>query len=140
MKNIILYWPRFFKELLFSIKYYRAVKSIQEELEKENLRVDWIGRIYTVIILKEELIKQPELMQQSWIFQQLKPISQLLLKYGLSDSAFPEITKINATSYLIVLYPENDNANIYSFIRNILFAGTLGFIVYGIVSTVKNFI
>ena len=52
MKNIILYWPRFFKELLFSIKYYRAVKGIQEELEKENLRVDWIGRIYTVIILK----------------------------------------------------------------------------------------
>jgi len=140
MKNIILYWPRFFKELLFSIKYYRAVKSIQEELEKQNLRVDWIGRIYTVIILKEELVKQPELMQQSWIFQQLKPISELLLKYGLSDAAFPEITKVNPSSYLIVLYPENDHANIYSFIRNILFAGTLGVIVYGIVESVKHFL
>jgi len=140
MKDIILYWPRFFREMFFNIRYYRAIKSIQPILEEANLRVDWIGRIYTVINLKEEFVNQPELIQQSWVFQQLGPISELLMKYGLSNDAFPEISRINPTSYLVVLYPENDNFNIYSFVRNILFAGSLAVSIYGIVEGVKYFL
>lgn len=140
MKDIILYWPRFFREMFFNIRYYRAIKSIQPILEEANLRVDWIGRIYTVINLKEEFVNQPELIQQSWVFQQLGPISELLMKYGLSNDAFPEISRINPTSYLVVLYPENDNFNIYSFVRNLLFAGSLAVSIYGIVEGVKYFL
>lgn len=140
MKDIILYWPRFFREMFFNIRYYRAIKSIQPVLEEANLRVDWIGRIYTVINLKEEFVNQPELIQQSWVFQQLGPISELLMKYGLSNDAFPEISRINPTSYLVVLYPENDNFNIYSFVRNLLFAGSLAVSIYGIVEGVKYFL
>lgn len=140
MKNILLYWPRFFGEAWYTRKYYKAVKSIEAELNEQNIRVDWIGRIYTVITVKEELMQQPDLMQQSWVFQQLGPINTILLKYGLSNDAFPEITKIDAASYLVVLYPENDNFNLYSFIRNILFAGSLTAAIYGIVKTVKYFL
>ena len=140
MKDIILYWPRFIKEGYFNIKYYRAVKSIQPKLEEAGLRIDWIGRIYTVINLKEEFINQPELVQQSSVFQQLKPVSETLMKYGLSNDAFPEISRIDTASYLVVLYPENDNFNIYSFVRNILFAASLGVSIYGIVEAVKYFL
>ena len=78
-------------------------------------------------------------MQQSWVFQQLGPINSILLKHGLSNDAFPEITKIDQVSYLVVLYPENDHFNLYSYIRNMLFlAGLVGSII-GIVSLVKHF-
>ena len=139
MKNIILYWPRFFREAWYTRKYFNAVKSIEPELIEGNLRVDWIGRIYTVINVTEELVQQPDLMQQSWVFQQLGPINTILLKHGLSNDAFPEITKIDQVSYLVVLYPENDHFNLYSYIRNMLFlAGLVGSII-GIVSLVKHF-
>jgi len=139
MKDIILYWPRFFREAWYTRKYYKAVKSIEDELTENNLRVDWIGRIYTVINIKEELIQQPEVIQQSYVFQQLGPINKILVKYGLSNDAFPEISKIDQQSYLVVLYPENDNFNIYSYARNVLFAGTLSLCIYGIVEGIKYF-
>tara|TARA_B110000091_G_scaffold212101_1_gene258079 strand:- start:1068 stop:1490 length:423 start_codon:yes stop_codon:yes gene_type:complete len=139
MKDIILYWPRFFREAWYTRKYFKAVKSIEPELVEGNLRVDWIGRIYTVINVTEELVQQPDLMQQSWVFQQLGPINSILLKHGLSNDAFPEITKIDQVSYLVVLYPENDHFNLYSYIRNMLFlAGLVGSII-GITSLVKYF-
>jgi len=139
MKNIILYWPRFFSEAWYTRKYFKAVKSIEPELVEENLRVDWIGRIYTVITVTDELVKQPDLMQQSWVFQQLGPINTILLKHGLSNDAFPEITKISPTAYLVVLYPENDHFNVYSYIRNLLFLIGLGASVFGILLLVKYF-
>ena len=140
MKNILLYWPRFIKEAWYTLKYYKAVKSIEEELNDEGLRVDWIGRIYGIIELKEEFIKQQEIVQQSWVFQQLGAANSILLKYGLSDDAYPEISKINESSYLVVLYPENDQFNLYSFIRNILFAAGVAAVVFGIVQLVNHFV
>tara|TARA_R110000851_G_scaffold174746_4_gene320936 strand:- start:792 stop:1214 length:423 start_codon:yes stop_codon:yes gene_type:complete len=140
MKNILMYWPNFFTEAWFTIKYYKAVKSIKAELLEANLRVDWIGRIYTIVNLKDEFLNQPEVVQQSFVFQQLGPINKILVKYGLSNDAFPEISKISEESYLVVLYPENDDFNIISFIRNILFAGLVGGAVFGIIQLVKLFV
>jgi hypothetical protein len=126
MKDVLLYWPRFFKEAWINRKYYKAVKSIESELNAQNLRVDWIGRIYGVMEIKEEFANQPEMVQQSIVFQQLSPINELLMKYGLSDLSFPDISKIPGTNqFLVILYPENDYFNLTSFIRNVLFAGIL---------------
>jgi len=148
MKNLILYWPRLLKEVWQTIRYYRAVKSIQPDLEKENLRVDWIGRIYTVISLKDEIITQPEMVQQSYVFQQLKPVSDVLLKYGLSNDAFPEIRKINSSSFLVVLYPENEYFTILDMLKNLLYTSGLvitGYLAYKyaivyLIELVKNYI
>ena len=125
MKDLILYWPRLFREIWQTAKYYKAVKSIQPELEKEKLRIDWIGRVYTVITLKDEFVNQPEMIQQSYVFQQLKPLSDILLKYGLSNEAYPEIRKVSPESFLVVLYPENDYLTIIDIIKNIIFTGVL---------------
>lgn len=148
MKNLILYWPRLFREIWQTAKYYRAVKSIQPELEKEKLRIDWIGRVYTVITLKDEFIQQPEMVQQSYVFQQLKPLSDILLKYGLSNEAYPEIRKVSPDSFLIVLYPETEYLTIIDILKNILFTGILILIVnltykYGIsilIELVKSYL
>jgi hypothetical protein len=126
MKDILLFWPIFFKEAWINRKYYNAVKSIEPELNAANLRVDWIGRIYGVMAIKEEFANQPELVQQSIVFQQLAPVNELLVKYGLSDLSYPDISKIEGTDqFLVILYPENDYFNLISFIKNVLFAGSL---------------
>lgn len=130
IKSVLLFWPRFFGEMRTSWKFYRAARSIETDLEKEGLRVDWIGRIYTVLNLKEEALQQPDLIQQSMIFQELKPVSELLMKYGLSNEAYPTIEKISPRSYLVVLYPDNDYFTLTRFITNIAFAGTLGGLVW----------
>jgi hypothetical protein len=140
MKNILLFWPNFISEGWFTIRYYKAIKSIKEELVKADLRIDWIGRIYTVVNIDESLVEQPDIMQQAFVFKQLGPINDILIKYGLSNDAFPELSKLNETSYLVVLYPENDNFNLYGFVRNLIFAGMVAASSYGIYLAVLHFI
>lgn len=140
--NAIKFWPRFFKEVYYTRKYYTAIKSIQPELEEQGLRVDWIGRVYTVITLDQEFANQPEMIQTSMVFQKLKPVSDILIKYGLSDLSYPEISKIEGSDrqFLVVLFPENEYFNTYSFIRNIIFLGILVGIGFGISALVKSFL
>jgi len=141
LKNAILFWPRFFTEVYYTRKYYNAVNSISSELIEQGLRIDWIGRIYTVVSIKEEFAQQPEMVQQSIVFQQLKPISDILLKYGLSDVSYPEISKIKGTNqFLVVLFPENDYFNWASFIRNIIFTTIVIAIGFGISHIVNVFL
>jgi len=124
IKNVIAFWPNFIREARLLYKYGRAVKSIQPELEEEGLRIDWLGRVYTVINLDEEHKNQPEMMQQSIVFKELKPVSDILMKYGLSDHAYPLIEKIEdnlAIAFLVVLYPETDYFNFWRFLWNTLF-------------------
>jgi hypothetical protein len=131
MKDILLFWPRFIKEAWITRKYYKAVKSIEPELNTANLRIDWIGRIYGVVSIKEEFRTQPEMIQQSMVFQELGPINEILVKYGLSDLSYPEISKIqNTDQFLVVLYPENDYFNSMSFLRNTAFAGIVTTLVF----------
>lgn len=117
-RNILFFWPRFFKEAWYFRKYYKAVKSIESELNEEGLRVDWLGRVYTVLNLKEEAMQQPDVVQQSMVFQSLKPTNDILMKYGLSNDAFPTIKRLNERSFLVVLYPENEHFNLTSFVSN----------------------
>ena len=124
IKNALKFWPNFFRESKLLYKYSRAVKSIQEELEEQGLRIDWLGRVYCVVNLPDEYQNQPEMMQQSIVFKELKEVSDILMKYGLSDHAFPLIEKLDekgACAFLVVLYPETDYFNFWRTLWNILF-------------------
>jgi hypothetical protein len=131
MIKIISYWYNFFKELILVYKYRKASLSVKTELESEGLRVDQLGRIYTVINLPEEVSSQAELMQQSYVLQQLSPITQTLMKYGMADSSFPELRKIeNSNSYLIILYPEIDYIELSVFLVNLALTAVVGTVIY----------
>lgn len=124
IKNVLKFWPNFFRELRLLYKYNRAVKSIQEELEEQGLRIDWLGRVYCVVNLPEEYRNQPDMMQQSIVFKELKPVSDILMKYGLSEHAYPLIEKLNekdSCAFLVVLYPETDYFNLWRTLWNLLF-------------------
>jgi hypothetical protein len=104
-----MYWWYFLKEIHLIVKCYRIVKSIEPDLYEQGLRIDWIGRIYAVIQLEDEELKQPEILQQSIVIQSLAPITQILVKYGLSDVMYPEIVKVgDGGSYLIILWPDRE--------------------------------
>ena len=124
IKNVVAFWPNFIREFWLLYKYRKAVKSLQTELEEQGLRIDWLGRVYTVVNLPEEYKNQPEMMQQSIVFKELKPTNDILMKYGLSDHAYPLIQKIDdnqAIAFLVVLYPETDYFNFWRFLWNTLF-------------------
>lgn len=130
MIKLFKYWYYFFKELRLVYKYRRAALSIEADLEKDGLRVDWLGRIYTVINLKEELLTQPELMQQSYVLGQLGPLTNVLMKYGMADTSFPEIEKIkDSSSYLVILWPERDYLEWPSFLVNLFVTALIAVII-----------
>jgi hypothetical protein len=134
-----MFWPEFIREARLLFKYSRAVKSIQPELESQGLRIDFLGRVYTVVNLPEEYRNQPEVLQQSIVFKELKPTSDILMKYGLSDYAYPLIEKIRddkAIAFLVVLYPETDYFNFWRVLWNSLFIVAA----YNVVSLVVNYI
>lgn len=137
MIRIINYWYNFVKESILIYRYRKASLSIQKELEAEGLRVDYLGRIYTVINLPEEVLGQQELLQQSYVLSQLSPITNILLKYGLADSSFPEIVKVEGTaSYLIILFPERDYVEGEVFLVNTLVTALVGTIIWAAVKWV----
>lgn len=130
MKDFLLFWPRFIREANFMRKYRKATNSIKPQLEEVGCRVDWLGRIYTVVNIKEEFRSQPDLVQQSIVFQALAKPNEVLLKNGLSDVTYPEIEKIKDSSgYLVIMYPENENFNLVKFLVNSVLTGV---IIYGL--------
>jgi hypothetical protein len=115
-----MYWIELFRD----ISTWRKVKRIAKEnsllLEENNLRVDWIGRIYTVINLPPEILENAYL-EQPYVISKLREYDQVLLKLGISDVIYPEFAKIEGTdSYLLVMYPESDSLNWSSLIINTL--------------------
>jgi hypothetical protein len=132
--NVLKYWFYFVKELILVIKCYRAVKKIEPELYEQGLRVDWIGRVYAVINLEGDELNQPELLQQSLVLQSLSPISEILVKYGLSDVLYPDVRKVDeSSSYLVILYPETDYVDLGAVTTAALVTGTYATAIWAIV-------
>jgi hypothetical protein len=76
---------------------------------KNNLRVDWIGRIYTVINLPPEVTMAPDLPKELWpayLIDQSKGLNEYLTSLNLHEIIIPEYKEIpDSTSYLLVYYP-----------------------------------
>ena len=93
-----------------------TVKEHAKELEEVGFFCDWIGRIYTVINIPEEIMQMPinsrkdyeirNMMIDTYIKQQLIPASELLTKLRLADLiVYPDKYEMfeNTNSLLIVL-------------------------------------
>lgn len=109
-------WPI---EIYEDIRLWLLVKRALKETEtiealksfKYELRVDRLGRIYTVINIPEELWpyeKQDQVWP--WMVEQLRELDDLLMARQLNDLVYPEVTKIeSAPSYLVVLAPSSES-------------------------------
>ena len=140
MKKILNYWREFGIDFKIWRKYRKIAKQNEDFLLEKGMRVDWLGRIYTVVNMPEELITNQETVQQGWVLQQLSPLNDALMNIGVNDYAYPEITKVpNSNSYLIVMYPEIDALNPFRIIWNLLGLGIIASIVYVIVSVLGHY-
>lgn len=121
--KVFKFWINLFSEIKLFYKFRKATYSIREELQEANMRVDWLGRVYTVINLKEELLNQNEYVKQGWVLQQLGGINEILMKYGLSDVSYPEISNIKDEpgAYLLVIWPEYEYLRFDRVIFNVVF-------------------
>ena len=103
---------KFWKELYYELRIWRRLsrvaKAKRETLKESNFRVDWVGRIYTVINLPDEMLSRPDL-QEGWVFMQLREYDTLFMDLGIADYLFPEITPIpDRAAYLLVLTGPRD--------------------------------
>jgi hypothetical protein len=74
--------------------------------KRYNLRTDWIGRIYTVVSLREEDTGEMEEVQRFKVLEMIRPINEYLTSLGLQEVVVPNITQIeDSRSYLIVYVP-----------------------------------
>ncbi len=106
--------------LIKEITVWRKVKSVAKEnetvLNQNGFRVDWVGRIYTVINLPEEVVNQP-ISREGYVLMKLREYDQLFLNMGIADAVSPEIVElIGADSYLLILSPDRDYIKFIPFV------------------------
>lgn len=149
MKKVLQYWSEFFTELRVWWKYRKVAIQSKQMLTENSMRVDWLGRIYGVVNMPEEVQNNMEVVQQGWVIGQLRPMNEVLFKIGLADYSYPSISKIpESASFLVVMWPELDALELWRFLGNLLvtlgsvFAIWLGWTAidyFGVIDWIKNF-
>lgn len=99
----------YLKNLYNELRIWKIVKSVAKSNEKllnENgFRVDWVGRIYTVINLPEEVVNAP-VSREGYVLMKLREYEDMFLKLGISDVIFPEMMPIEGEfAYLLIVSP-----------------------------------
>jgi hypothetical protein len=129
-----------FKEFLLYLKYRKIVK--QEYLNdpiwtRQNLRYDWLCRIYTVVNLPPEVTMSrdfPIESRPSFVFDSIKPINTYLRKTGIEEMVSISLDPVSGTnneSYLVVYYFIFKKFNLLYFIFYFLaIPSSLIFLVY----------
>lgn len=97
----------------------RTVKKHSKQLEAINFYVDWVGRLYSIIDIPEDIMNLPlhskqdydkrNLMIDSYIKSNLKDVTALLTELQLADLiAYPLNYEIfeNTNSILFILSPQ----------------------------------
>ena len=117
-------WPA---ELVDDIRSWSIVRSaLKEELTnsilstyKYAIRIDKIGRLYTVINVPDEFYEpDKQKLVQYWLVEQLRELDEILMQCGLSEFVYPIIEKIadkDAFAYLIILSPPTESLSFWKF-------------------------
>ena len=121
-----MYISKLYKELKIWWQIRKVAKSEEIALQEKGFRVDWIGRIYTVINLPEEVATAP-ISQEGYVLMKLREHDKFLLELGIADYVSPEFEKIsNTDSFLLVLSADREYFKLWPFLVSVL--KTTGFI------------
>jgi len=111
-----MYISKLYNEISIWRKIRKIVKSEEKSLNEKGFRIDWVGRIYTVINLPEEVATAP-ISQEGYVLMKLREHDQFLLQLGIADYVSPEFEKIEGTdSFLLVLSPDRDYMKFWPFL------------------------
>jgi hypothetical protein len=101
-----------------------------------NLRVDWVGRVYTVINLPQQVIQSPDLPKEarpSFVMNEIKPINEHFKSLNMEELMTLSMEAVKGTndeSYLIVYQYVFRNLTILWILR---FLSELAIIVFAFV-------
>tara|TARA_R110000737_G_scaffold260516_1_gene268863 strand:+ start:98 stop:550 length:453 start_codon:yes stop_codon:yes gene_type:complete len=114
-----MYITNLYKELKIWLKIRSIAKEAEEKLNKKGFRVDWVGRIYTVINLPEEVVSAP-ISQEGYVLMQLREHDKLFLDLGIADYVSPEFNPIPDTdSFLLVLSADREYFKLWPLIKSL---------------------
>ncbi len=121
-----MYISKLYKEIRIWQKIRKVAKAEEKSLNEKGFRVDWVGRIYTVINLPEEVATAP-ISQEGYVLMKLREHDQFLLQLGIADYVSPEFSKIDdSDSFLLVLSADREYFRLWPFLKSM--AKTLGLI------------
>jgi hypothetical protein len=139
--NTFRYWG----ELVSEIRIWWIFRSTSREetnvkkLNDQDLRVDWLGRIYGVINMPEEVVTAAPQVQQAYVLQQINKWGPVTTEMGLSDVIYPEIERITGTNaYLVVMWPQYDAFGLWYIIGNLIRTTVVGFGLFLLGAAVYN--
>tara|TARA_B100000900_G_scaffold374521_1_gene355872 strand:- start:185 stop:637 length:453 start_codon:yes stop_codon:yes gene_type:complete len=117
-------------DLYNEIKIWYKIRSIAKKAEKEltekGFRVDWVGRIYTVINLPEEVVSAP-ISQEGYVLMQLRKHDKFLMELGIADYVSPEFNPIpDSNAFLLVLSADREFFKLWPFVKSVV--KTLGLV------------
>ena len=113
-----MYITNLLNELRTWNKIRKIAKASEPQLKEKGFRVDWIGRIYTVINLPEEVVSAP-ISQEGYVLMQLRKHDQFLLELGIADYVSPEFNPIpNTNSFLLVLSADREFFKLWPFLKS----------------------
>jgi hypothetical protein len=127
------------KEIRLYREYLKTVKQKSEEspfFTRMNLRVDWVGRVYTVVNLPQQVIQSPDLPKEarpSFVMNEIKPINEYFKSLNLEELMTLSMESVKGTndeSYLIVYQYVFRNLTILWILR---FLGELAIIIFALV-------
>lgn len=122
------YWSELVSEIRIWWIFRKAAIENTNKLNDSDLRVDWLGRIYGVVNMPEEVVTAAPQVQQAYVLQQINKWGPLTLEMGLADIIYPEINRIpNTNAYLVVMWPQYDALGVWYVLGNILKSTVVGF-------------
>ena len=125
------YWSELVAEIRIWWIFRKAAKENTQKLNDGDLRVDWLGRIYGVVNMPEEVVTAAPQVQQAYVLQQINKWGPLTLEMGLADIIYPDINRIpNTNAYLVVMWPQYDALGFWYILGNIFKSAIVGFGLY----------
>lgn len=127
-----LSWPlKAYREFRTWQKVRNVALEYKDQLASAGFRVDWIGRIYTVINLPEEVITAAPQIQEGYVLMKLRDYDRIFLQLGLAGDIFPEMERIEdeeVAAFLLILSPESEHLSPWGLIKFTFSAGLVLFL------------
>ena len=125
-------WIRDLKVLFIYFKIILKARKT-EKWKRLNLHLDWIGRIWTVINIRNEDLGEPELVRKSRFLQRMEPYNEYFEKdLFLTEIITVDIEQKTDMSLLVVYYPLIRSLNIWKVLLFLIFltAAIWGIVTY----------
>lgn len=134
------YWIDLYREIRIFTIFRRTANENAEMLEeKHKLRVDWLGRIYGVINIPEEVETAAPQVQEAYVLQAITTYGKVMMQIGLADAMYPEIEKIQGSpAYLVILWPEYRALNFWRIIGNLIRTSAIAALLYVLIRLIFN--